>query len=1043
MEKIIVCEKRWTVLRRPPGFSLVEVIVGMSLFVGLFFILANTSNLALRMNKQVELASSCNILSTGLLSEIQNDTSIRNTMANVVNGGGLPNGIGAFLSFCANPVNAANSRCTSFDVANHFNVVDKNSNLAFDGQFYNNGVAAAGLALPAAPGVPGFRLDGSSCFGFNPQLGNAACPLKFEIAYAYVSPTQINVKAALMNASSALGAAGVQKQECDASKSLNFNVNIGTVGGVPTIAIANPPPPVPHPREIEDVDTGGDHSCAVLDGALFVFGKNDHGQCGRKTGADKPYLTPVQKFSKNIQKCAGGERHTCVIQDGKAWCMGDDSDGQCGDGFSGAGRDVDDPDLSKPINIPGAVTHICPGDRHTCAVADGGVWCWGHGAEGELGDGTGLDSLVPVRVILATGASPPLEGATHCSSGSKHSCATAGGRIYCWGDDTDGKLGDDDGTFTQKNKAVAVKKPVFDAVDDDFDDADHVACGNDHTCATRNGKAYCWGKNDKGQIGKAADAGLHTRPSEVFEDGIGTSMSGAREISCHRNHTCVGKSDSSSIECWGENTNGALGDNTTVNNHLPSKPADPATGLPGISGGCHASAGGTHTCALSNGELECWGKNTNGQLGDNAPGIDQLKPKTIVSVQNTAVAAYPIPNQSNQSIGDFGVGCAVVNGAAQCWGPQNTGLRVGSLDLNLVVYQPEKVVGPLPTRGVTKVAAGLEYNSCAIANGGVWCWGDNTNGQLGDGTFVSSGIPVQVRDGTLAGFPPLTGVTDVKIALGEYICAIANGGVWCWGNNPDGQLGNGTNIPSAYARPVVDAVGTPLTGVTALSIAASYSATAHGAGCAISKGNIYCWGCNDTWLLGQPQFVLPGPYLSTLFAMPVLKAAPTLPGVIQPSDYFTDATSIAVGRLNACAVKSGAVYCWGASPGGGLGNGPPGPNLEYPTVLLEPALQSGVQTVTGDDSAYHHCALAKGQPWCWGWNAAGELGTGISGLVSMEIDVPTRVVNLTSGVSMIKATGYSTCAKQNGQLYCWGTSGAIGTTGAGGPVPLGPLSFGP
>ncbi len=202
------------------------------------------------------------------------------------------------------------------------------------------------------------------------------------------------------------------------------------------------------------------------------------------------------------------------------------------------------------------------------------------------------------------------------------------------------------------------------------------------------------------------------------------------------------------------------------------------------------------------------------------------------------------------------------------------------------------------TTGVTAIVTG-DYHTCAIANGGVQCWGKNGNGQLGSGSTSDSLVPVQVQGLT-------TGVTAI-VAGDFHTCAIANGGVQCWGENGEGQLGDGSK-----GSPVVPVQVQGLTsGVTAIAAGMYHS-------CAVANGQVQCWGANWCGQLGSKPTVND----FSLVPLPVL-------------GLTTGVAAIAGGNVHTCAVVSGGAKCWGSDEYGQLGSNAVG-DSQVPVEVLFP-----------------------------------------------------------------------------------------------------------
>jgi len=356
--------------------------------------------------------------------------------------------------------------------------------------------------------------------------------------------------------------------------------------------------------------------------------------------------------------------------------------------------------------MAGPATAVAAGFYHTCAVTSGGrVSCWGLNTYGQLGDGTTTNRLTPVAV------SGLASGVTAVAGGISHTCAlTSGGGVVCWGWNASGQLGD--GTTTQRLTPGAVSGLSSGVT--------AVAAGNSHTCAlTSGGGVSCWGYNGWGSLGDGTTA---NRLTPVAVSGL---SSGVTAVAAGQLHTCAVTSVGA-VSCWGLNTYGQLGDNTTTQRLTP-------VAVIGLSSGVAAvAAGASHTCALtSGGAVWCWGNNNVGQLGDNT--TTERRTPGAVSGLSSGVTAVAAGNSHT---------CALTSGGGVfCWGYNGSGsLGDGTTTQRLT---PVAVSGL--ASGVTAIAAG-DHHTCALTSGGaVWCWGNNFNGPLGDGTTTSRLTPVIVR----------------------------------------------------------------------------------------------------------------------------------------------------------------------------------------------------------------------------------------------------------------------------------------------------------
>ena len=274
---------------------------------------------------------------------------------------------------------------------------------------------------------------------------------------------------------------------------------------------------------------------------------------------------------------------------------------------------------------------------------------------------------------------------------------------------------------------------------------------------------------------------------------------------------------SGGLKCWGRNSNGQVGDGTTTDRTTPVAVSGLSSGVTGISVGIANYS----TCALvSTGGVKCWGYNNYGQLGDGT----KTNRSTPVNVSGLSSGVSAI------SVGDRFTCAVLSNGAAKCWGGNSS----GNLGDGTITDRTTPVDVSGLSSGVSTIAAGGTHTCALLSTGGVKCWGNNSNGRLGDGTTMWSNFPVDVSGLS-------SGVSAIS-AGGQHTCALlSNGGVKCWGVNSSGQLGDGTITNSSTP---VDVSGLS-SGVRAIS--AGYGNT-----CALLGGGVVkCWGSNYAGQLGD------------------------------------------------------------------------------------------------------------------------------------------------------------------------------------------------
>jgi alpha-tubulin suppressor-like RCC1 family protein len=328
---------------------------------------------------------------------------------------------------------------------------------------------------------------------------------------------------------------------------------------------------------------------------------------------------------------AGGNYSCALKPDGGAACWG----------FGGDGTTLDRSGLVAS-SLSG-VTALSVGGQTICFLKlDGTAACWGANNYGQLGDGTTTDrvadeSVLPENVPAAVLG---LTGAVALSISGQHTCAVkTGGTVVCWGLNMDGQLGDGSNVNKPTPSTITGLTGVV-----------AVAAGHFHTCALNAaGTVACWGNNYYGQLGDGS-AGITSYKNTPVTVA---NLTDAVALSAGSYHTCALKADGS-VNCWGENSYGQLGDGTTVNKTS-------TLAISGISNAVALSAGANHTCALkADRSVACWGHNSTGQIGDGTDGA--------IANRSSPVPVLNLVGVSAISAG-WGHTCALkADGNAACWG---------------------------------------------------------------------------------------------------------------------------------------------------------------------------------------------------------------------------------------------------------------------------------------------------------------------------------------------------------------------------------------
>jgi alpha-tubulin suppressor-like RCC1 family protein len=623
--------------------------------------------------------------------------------------------------------------------------------------------------------------------------------------------------------------------------------------------------------------------------------------------------------------------------------------------------------------------------------------------------------------------------APEVSAGGGHSCALLADKsVWCWGAGGYGQLGN--GTIGDSPVPVRVTglPPAASVSAGPAPNAYDPA----HTCAVdTSGRVWCWGSDDYGQLGNGKTVTYSEVPVQVQGGILATQVSAGDQFTC-------AVTQAGTVECWGDNDYGELGNGTTTTSTTPVT-------VKGLTNVIQVAAGYFHACALeSSGTVWCWGDNDYGELGNGTTGSISTVP-VIASLQ-TAIWV-------TAGAGDT---CAIVStGDLLCWGENNAGqLGTGNLaNTDLPTQVQPSTTGVSFTSGVDQVSAGFD-TTCAIADTpapAAWCWGGNDSGALGTGQAVNqTTLPEELfgMGATPAGGPA---ADPVQISAGFHhgCLELSSGADECWGQNNAGQLGTGAILDRNVPTPVIGLPGGAAGSVTAVAegdstgcaVTLSLDARCWGAdagngstsiqtsavgvsdlpaggvsqvvaaqgGCALVRTGgvtteISCWGEDQWGQLGN------GTTSTTPQAKPV-----TVQKLPNTADF------VATGGGNACAIAYiGGAYCWGLNDHGQLGDGTTTDSSVPAAVQNLPPKTKVVQIAPGGD---HTCALLNdGTVWCWGAGGSGQLGDGSTS----NSAIPVEVTGLGSVVQIASANAFSCALTSAGYVRCWGDN-SFGELGDG------------
>lgn len=517
----------------------------------------------------------------------------------------------------------------------------------------------------------------------------------------------------------------------------------------------------------------------------------------------------------------------------------------------------------------------------------------------------------------------------------------------------------------------------------------------------------------------------------VAEDQVCTPA--FQSVSAGAGHAC-GLDDGGRLWCWGSNAHHQI--------DASDRPVFEVATRIGTTSWDAISAGG-HTCGITGGRLLCWGANHRGQISGAISG-DIAEPREIFAADG--------PSRWTSVTAGYSTTCAIGDGRLFCWGAGSSGLLGNGATGD--AGAPTPVMTMLDDW--TAVAIGWSQDSyqgrghaCAISSStGLWCWGSNSSGQLGDGTTTESLVPLQIAlpapptsiaagafstcattsglelhcwgyagYGSL-GDPAIIPATQnaltpalasglsgwTKVASGErWVCGLRGDEVWCWGESANAGIGNGIWRNGRGWGRVTEGASDLSVGVSTNIDDAGNNAADLDLACSIVDGDVRCWGDNRYGQLAQGA--------ATQSAEPTPVAG----------DHRWSA--IAAGGSHVCGIDGGQALCWGSTTRGqangvasGTSNAPCGAFPGLACDVLEPTplpfATSVSQIALGER---HTCALGSALS-CWGDDSYSQLGSG---------SLPATPVELPGAWSSLYATrGNTPCAIQNGQTHCWGSFGS-------------------
>ncbi|ETR71995.1 MAG: hypothetical protein OMM_02059 [Candidatus Magnetoglobus multicellularis str. Araruama] len=813
--------------------------------------------------------------------------------------------------------------------------------------------------------------------------------------------------------------------------------------------------------QIIAIAAGAYHTLALDDnGYIWAWGNNADGQLG--IGSDvsvhqTPF--PINDLSNITHICAGESHSLARKSNGTVWAWGNNADGQLGyetgKTFSNIPHQVMAPDgLTNLLNV----IDIAAGSDHSLALKnDTTLMAWGKNDNGQLGDGTQGSLTFPVWVKDTNGIDP-VKNIIEISAGDGHSLALCkDGQVLAWGNNNDGQLGNMSATqrllpiyvrdeSAEKTLQLGIQQILVHVSEDQSADAIPLILRDTDG---QNLKLSALSSNESLIPAHHFEFNYHSQPYTIpvpSEESVSVSFTfktaenqyGAGNITIVAEDT-LGASDTVLLQIIVTPVNDpplisnidnieidedtispiipfmvqdvdqddltvtARSFHTTViapsgitvtgdamNRQIQICPlpdqygsalisltvSDPS-GLsseetfyvdvqsvndipkmriwPGIR---QVACGYHHNIAIKNDwTVWAWGFNGAGQLGDDTQSPHnlptQVKGRDGIGWLTDIIA---VAGGSQHSVALSG------DGHVLAWGGNDYG-QLGN-GTGASSFVPVYVLNEdnLPFEDVIAIASGTNHVLLVTENNELWAWGNNENGQLANSVALSYNRPIRV-----AGLPSSHRIVQTAAGYAHSLVLLDNGEIWAWGDNTFGQLGIGDSVSAMNPTQVVQEDGTPLTNIVSIAAGAFHSLALS------NDGTIWAFGSNQEGQGGNgglSHISIPAKVQHPENGMPLANIA-----------------RIAAGTDHSLAIQNnGVVWAWGNNKQGQLGDGTKD-NHHLPQIIRGTDLQ--LDQIISVDAGKHHSVLHAGDIWAWGANYSFQLGTGIA----EESLVPTQTLS--------------------------------------------------
>ena len=707
------------------------------------------------------------------------------------------------------------------------------------------------------------------------------------------------------------------------------------------------------------------------DGTVWVYGENSNGELGNGTKTSLDNVSQVQ-FADGIKivEISVGESHVVALDsDGNVWTWGANT-------YYQLGKEGGTTTRPQMVSLPEKIIKISAGYNSTYAITEGNrLISWGLNTDGQLGIGNYESKSLPTQVQT-------MKNVLDVKAGKSHAIViTTEGKVYTVGNNSFGSL---TGTEYKRNTF----KPV-----DNLENIAYISAGEYHNLIlTINRKLYVWGYNVYGQLG-LGDTNTINTPTQI------TTIENVEEISAGKSHSIV-LTKEGKIYATGLNSLGQFGNGTKDNK-------TEFTLIDNINEVYTAIAGNTYTMAIKNdGTAYGWGDYYHGassnrtttnsmlpvQIGnemfylkENDIAVNKNGTKQININGAFEFNVYDQTNSNNNyTYTSLNTDVATVDGAGLV-----TGIKVGTTWVKVVdnitkeeqiaiirVVEEENIVAP-------KVAGGENYAVILKADGGIWSFGYNSNGELGNSTFAASKVPKEINI--------LKSYKDIVTGSNFTLILRNDGTVWSVGDNQYGQLGLGNRT----------GVQTP-TLVSSLKDVVKISARMRHSVALTSYGEVYVWGANENGELGTgntdtidtPTLIsIPGVRIIDVVAGKNYTAFVTSDGYVYVAGNIAGITSQEPVRLeriaNVAKVAGGEELIVLTKEGKVIKAGTTNTTLYGAKDAIDIAAKDGNYMLLTN----------SGKLYVWGSNSNGELGIGHTSNVNTPtlVDMDKTVISIGSG----------------------------------------------